>query len=134
VELVVNMLFAWRVVGSIGLQVQLPMKIEVDNKGAVDLANSWTATNRTRHIATRINFLRELKAQGTISVVWISNQFMSSDTFTKNVGGESFVRHRGVYVRDWPVAAGEGVGRAVTRNQGMKGIAGSTGSRKRSIL
>jgi hypothetical protein len=48
VEVVVNMLFAWRVVESMGLTVQLPMKIEVDNKGAVGLANSWTATNRTR--------------------------------------------------------------------------------------
>jgi hypothetical protein len=74
-----------------GLRVQLPMRIEVDNKGAVDLANSWTAINRTRHIATRINFLRELKAQGIVSVVWISNQFMSSNIFTKNVGGQSNV-------------------------------------------
>jgi hypothetical protein len=41
VEVVVNMLFAWRVVESMGLAVQLPMKIEVDNKGAVDLANCY---------------------------------------------------------------------------------------------
>jgi hypothetical protein len=59
VEVVVNMLFAWRVVESMGLKVQLPMRIEVDNKGAVDLANSWTATNRTRHIALTSDILRE---------------------------------------------------------------------------
>jgi hypothetical protein len=137
VEVVVSMLFAWRVVESMGLAVQLPMKIEVDNKGVVDLANSWTATNRTRHIATRINFLREFKAQGTVSVLWVSNQLMSSDIFTKNVGGQSFVRHRDVYVRENPVSAGEGVGmmEAVTgedcMDQGMKGTSGSLGSRKR---
>jgi hypothetical protein len=66
VEVVQNMLFSWRVIESIGLKVKLPMIIEVDNKGAVDLANSWTATNRMKHIATRINFLREPKTQGTI--------------------------------------------------------------------
>jgi hypothetical protein len=89
--------FTRRVVESMGLKVQLPMRIEIDSKGAVDLA-SWTATNSTRHIATRINFLRELKAHRTVSVVWISNQFMSSDIFTKNVGGQSFVRHRDVTI------------------------------------
>jgi hypothetical protein len=78
------------------------MVIEVDNKGAVDLVNSWTATGRTRHIATRINFLRELKEQGLISVRWVSNIGMSSDIFTKNVGGKDFYKHRDVYVREDP--------------------------------
>jgi hypothetical protein len=84
------------------LKVKLPFVIEVDNKGAVDLANSWTATGRTRHIATRINFLRELKEQGLISINWISNVWMSSDIFTKNVGGKDFYKHRDVYVREDP--------------------------------
>jgi hypothetical protein len=96
VEVVQNMLVAWRVVESMGLKVKLPMSIEVDDKGAVDLANSWTATNRTRHIATRINFLRELKGEGVISVQWISSFLMSSDIFTKNVSGQDFKRHRDV--------------------------------------
>jgi hypothetical protein len=122
------MLFACRVLESIGLLVEKPMVIEVDNKGAVDLVNSWTATGRTRHIATRINFLRELKEEGTISVRWISNVAMSSDIFTKNVGGYDFYRHRDVYVREDPsvscVAAstmtnpvGEGVGVRIHSNE-----------------
>jgi hypothetical protein len=102
VEVVQNMLFAWRVLSSMGLTVQLPMLIEVDNKGAVDLANSWSATGRTRHIASRINFLRELKEEGIITVHWISSTYMSSDIFTKNVGGSDFARHRDVFVRDIP--------------------------------
>jgi hypothetical protein len=102
VEVIQNMLFSWRVLSSIGLMVTLPMIVEVDNKGAVDLANSWTATGRTRHIASRINFVRELKEEGVITVQWLSNQQMSSDIFTKNVGGSDFARHRDVYVRDTP--------------------------------
>jgi hypothetical protein len=75
----------------------------------------------TRHIATRINFLRELKEYGLISVQWISNEGMSSDIFTKNVGSQDFYRHRGVIVRENPsiecvgpattcVLVGKGVG------------------------
>jgi hypothetical protein len=99
VEVVQNLLFACRVLESIGLHVEKPIVIEVDNKGAVDLVSSWTATGRTHHFATRINFLKE---QGTISVRWISNVAMSSDIFTKNVGGNDFYRHRDVYIREDP--------------------------------
>jgi hypothetical protein len=102
VEVIQNMLFSWRVLASLGLVVELPMVIEVDNKGAVDLANSWSATGRTRHIAARINFVRELKEEGVITVRWVSNKHMSSDIFTKNVGGKDFERHRSVYVRENP--------------------------------
>jgi hypothetical protein len=102
VEVIQNMLISWRVLSSMGLMVTLPMIVVVDNKGAVDLANSWTATSRTRHIASHINFVRELKEEGVITVQWLSNQQMSSDIFTKNVGGSDFARHRDVYVRDTP--------------------------------
>ena len=32
---------------SIGLQVELPLILEVDNQGAVDLANNWSAGGQT---------------------------------------------------------------------------------------
>jgi hypothetical protein len=37
-----------------------------------------------------------------IVVPWISNNLMSSDICTKNIGGSDFARHRDVYVRDTP--------------------------------
>ena len=93
VDCVQDMLFTMRVVESMGLKVKLPMILEVDNKGAVDLANSWTSAGRTRHVATRINFLRELKEQGLIHVKWLSSDYMSSDIFTKNTNGPDFKKH-----------------------------------------
>jgi hypothetical protein len=121
VEVVQNMMFAYRVLESMELKVKLPLVVEVDNKGAVDIANSWTATGRTRHIATRINFLRELKETCIVSVQWISSVIMAFDTFTRNLGGQDFYLHRDKYVRDDPsvrrigaetisVPVGEGVG------------------------
>jgi hypothetical protein len=98
-ETVQDMLFALQILESLQLSVQKPMILEMDNKGAVDLINNWAATGRTRHICTRINFLRELKEQGLIEVKWISNVEMSSDIFTKNVGGENFRKHMKTYVR-----------------------------------
>ena len=46
---------------SMGLKVKLPMLLEMDNKGVVDLANNWSVGGRTRHVDVRQCFLRELK-------------------------------------------------------------------------
>jgi hypothetical protein len=36
------MLYVWNVLESMGFKVKLPMTLEMDNKGAVDLANNWS--------------------------------------------------------------------------------------------
>ena len=100
VERAQDMLFIMRLLESMGLQVQKPMILRVDNKGAVDLANNWSVAGRTRHIATKINFLREMKEEGLIKVVWCSNEHMASDIFTKNVGNPDFDRHSKSCVSD----------------------------------
>jgi hypothetical protein len=41
-----DLLFAMRVVESIGLMVVKPMKLVIDNKGAVDYANTWSSGGR----------------------------------------------------------------------------------------
>jgi hypothetical protein len=97
-DCVQDMLYCMRLLKSIGLQVEKPMILEMDNKGAVDLVNNWSATGHTRHICTKINFLRELKEEGLLKVVWLSNEYMSSDIFTKNVGGADFHKHSKVYI------------------------------------
>ena len=56
-----DMIHQKHIVESVGLQVELPMILEVDNQGAVDLANNWSAGRRTRHVDVQQNFLRELK-------------------------------------------------------------------------
>ena len=47
------MLFVYRLIQSLGLEVELPMILEMDNKGAVDLANNWSVGGRTRHVEVR---------------------------------------------------------------------------------
>jgi hypothetical protein len=92
-----GMLFHMRTLESIGLQVEKPMIMELDNKGAIDLGNSWSASGRTRHIDTRHHFLRELKEEGLLEFRWLSTNDMSSDIFTKNTSGPIFKRHVKVY-------------------------------------
>lgn len=51
-----DLLFEKRVLESIGLKVRVPMILNVDNKGVMDLANNWSVSGRTRHITVRTNF------------------------------------------------------------------------------
>ena len=61
-----------KIMESIGLKVKLPMRLLVDNKGAVDLANNWSISGRTRHMEVRQYFLRDMKDEGIIITKWIS--------------------------------------------------------------
>jgi hypothetical protein len=45
-----EILFIKKLVEVIGILVELPMIIEVDNKGTKDLMNNWSVGGRTRHI------------------------------------------------------------------------------------
>ena len=56
-----DMMHAMRIIESIGLQVEKPMKLFVDNKGAVDITHNWSVGGRTRHIEVKQYFLRQLK-------------------------------------------------------------------------
>ena len=69
------------------------MILEVDNKGAVDICNNWSVAGRTRHIEVKQYYLRELKEAGILKVWWKSGTEMSSDIFTKNLGGPLFEKH-----------------------------------------
>ena len=82
---------------SIGLSVKKPMTLEVDNKGAVDKANSWSVGGQTRHIETRYYLLRKLKEQGVINTVWKRGLDMPSDLLTKNLACPLFERHLTTY-------------------------------------
>jgi len=65
-----DMLFVIRVVESVGLKVKKPMRLEIDNKGAIDLYHR-SVNGRTRHESVRQGFLRELEEEQVLSLKWI---------------------------------------------------------------
>ena len=75
------------------LQVELPMILEVDNKGAVDFINGWSVSGRLRHIQNKMYYLRELKEAGLIKITWKKGEEMTSDIFTKNLPLKLLEKH-----------------------------------------
>jgi hypothetical protein len=82
-----DMLFIMRLLLSMGLKIQLPMLLEIDNKGAKDLIDNWSVGGRLHHVEVKQVFLRELKEQGLLKVKWLNSENNTSDIFTKNLGG-----------------------------------------------
>ena len=95
-----DMLYTYRMLTSMGLQVEMPMVLEMDNKGAVDLANNWSVGGRTRHVDVRNYFLRELKDEGVLSIKHVSGEDNEADIFTKNTSGPVFEKHIRKFVGD----------------------------------
>jgi hypothetical protein len=66
-----DMLYVRYILESMGLKVKFPMILEMDNKGAVDLANNWSIGGPARHVDVRQCFLQELKESKVMDIYWI---------------------------------------------------------------
>jgi hypothetical protein len=51
-----DMLYIWNVLESMGLKVKVPMKVDLDNKGAKDIINNWRVGSQTRHVGVSLTF------------------------------------------------------------------------------
>ena len=85
---------------SMGLQVKLPMILDMDNKGAVNLANNWSVGGQTRHVDMRNYFLRELKDEGVLIIRHVAGEDNEADISTKNTSGPVFKKHIRKFVGD----------------------------------
>ena len=80
-----DMLYVYCLLLPFGLKVELPMLLEMDNKGAGYLANNWSVGGWTRHVDIRNFFLRELKDEGLLIIKHVSGEDNDVDIF-KHIG------------------------------------------------
>tara|TARA_B100000780_G_scaffold239015_1_gene180618 strand:- start:385 stop:4227 length:3843 start_codon:yes stop_codon:yes gene_type:complete len=82
-----DMMFIYHSMISMGLTVELPMKLHCDNMGAVGYANNWSCGGRIKHVDIKMNYLRELKENGYLHVVHKKNEGgnIIPDVGTKNL-------------------------------------------------
>jgi hypothetical protein len=78
------------------------MWIYVDNIGAIHLSNNAASGLRTKHIDTRMHYVRELTQgeQKILEIEFVRSEDNQSDTFTKNTSQEVFQRHTSKYMMD----------------------------------
>ena len=93
-----EMFFVKKILESLGLCVELPMKVQCDNKGAVDLINGHSIGGNTKHIDVRILHVRDHKEKGIIAVEWIPTHENESDMCTKNNCKTVYNKHSQCFV------------------------------------
>ena len=99
VSTVQGLLYTMNVLLSLELSVELPMVLEVDNMGAVHLANNWSVSGRTIHIDVRQDFLRELNEKTLIVVILTHSARNVADLFTENLSGPQFEEFAKVFIK-----------------------------------
>ena len=82
-----------------GLLVEYPMVIEIDNSWAVDLANNWSA-GRKKHMQTQMFFLRGLKKEGILKLVWKEGDKKTIEMLTKNLASPHFNKYSEDFIGD----------------------------------
>jgi hypothetical protein len=84
-----DMIYQENMLESIGLKVEPPMILKMDNKGALILL-TVSLSGHTRHINVKQCFLQELKGAKVLVVKWIPGSENEADIFTKNLDGPLF--------------------------------------------
>ena len=97
-----DLIYAKNILESIGLKVQLPIILHIDNSGCIDLICNWSSGGRTRHMETRLFWLRELKEEepSIILPVYCPSELNRSDIYTKNCESALFDEHVKVFCTD----------------------------------
>jgi hypothetical protein len=99
-EVCAEVLFVKQVLEFLGIKVILPIKIMVDNIGAIFLANNYTMSQRTRHIDIRYHFVREYIEDGTVIIKFVRSEENDADIFTKNLGTGLYNKHSSKFMED----------------------------------
>ena len=92
-ELSMEILFAAKTVEFLGMEVNYPIEVFVDNIGAIFLSKTAKTNNHTKHIDTRYHFVREYIEKGVLKVIFVKSKDNVADFMTKNLPKQDFVRH-----------------------------------------
>jgi hypothetical protein len=101
-EVVKEISFLIQLLQGMNIKVDLPVKVHVDNVGAIWLANNRNTSERTKHVDIRAHFVREFIVDGRIEIVFVKSKDNDSDIFTKNLKSELYEIHKKKIV--WTIA------------------------------
>ena len=77
-------------------EIDGPVEIETDNKGAYDLCHRYTSAQHSRHIERKLYKMRELRGAGVVTVKYLQTAENTADVFTKVLQRQPFEKHRKV--------------------------------------
>jgi len=92
-EVATEILYVASILRFLGIPVEYPISVNVDNIGAIYLTKNATTGSRTKHVDTRFHFVREYIEDGVMKVQFVRSENNDADIFTKNLNGSLFQKH-----------------------------------------
>ena len=120
--MVKELLFIVYLLRHMRIEVELLIRVNVDNIGAIFLAENQNSSDRTKHVDIRYHFIRQYIKDGTIMVVFVRSSENDSDIFMKNVTSETFSRHSEKLIWTKEVYETEAETRILSTGRMLKGI------------
>jgi hypothetical protein len=79
-----EVIFARQVLETMVIKLNLPIKIKVDNVGAIYLAKNFSLSQNTKHIDIHQHFVWDHQEEGTINTTFVRLEDNKADILTKN--------------------------------------------------
>ena len=96
-EVCKEIILAKQVLEFMDIVVKFPILINVDNVGAIYLANNADG-KRTKHIDIRYHFVREYVEKNIVKIIFVTTNENIADPYTKNVSEHTYVQHHAKYM------------------------------------
>ena len=90
-EVVKEIKVLFQMLRSMEIKVPLPIKVQVDNVGAIWLANKGSVSERTKHVDLRTHFVRDMIKDQVIEINFVKSAENDSDIMTKNQQGQHYM-------------------------------------------
>ena len=90
-EVVKEIKFLYQMLRSMEIKVPLSIKVQVDNVGAIWLANNSSVSERTKHVDLRAHFVRDMIMDQVIEINLVKSAENDSDIMTKNEQGQHYM-------------------------------------------
>ena len=78
---------------SMGIEVEVPIIVKVDNNGAIFMSENMGVSQRTKHVDVRYKFVNEFVEDGFLRIIFVRSEDNDADMFTKNLKGELHEKH-----------------------------------------
>ena len=92
-EGVKDVIFLSQLIESMCIHVTLPIKVRIDNIGAIFMSENASASARTKHVDIRSKYVREYAINGVLKIIFVHSDENDSDIMTKNLGSDLHTRH-----------------------------------------
>ncbi|CAL1411860.1 unnamed protein product [Linum trigynum] len=79
-----------RLLAELGVSIQPPVRLHVDNTSAIRIATNPVLHDRTKHIEVHVHYIRQLVVEGEVELAYITSENQTADLLTKAVASARY--------------------------------------------